>query len=316
MSKKKTKIRGKNIYLSMTKDGFFALEVLLKNRKRIDEILTLPQKISSSISDYVDFTPLAKKFDIPITFCKEINLLLPELQKERPNLIIVNGWSQLLKKPLIDTAINCCVGTHPSLLPKNRGRAPIAWHFINEESYGGISLFYLEPNCDSGPIIDQIKFKIGNNDNASTYYEKITVLGAQLLLKHFDFITDGSAIEKAVPQDSTKANYLLKRRPKDSRIDFSSKTAKEIHNSVRAVSDIYPLANFTYKNEAYLVLNSKLPRNHPQYSGVPGQIAKITNNYMWVLGENGLIEFDTVLNEDKGRILLREVFKIGDVLNE
>lgn len=189
-------VKLKNIYVSMTKDGLYALEVLLKNGKKIHEIICYPKEKSHNISDYIDFKKIAKKYKLKITYTENINSLIRKFAKNNPNVIIVNGWSQLLKKELLETARYGCVGTHPSLLPKNRGRAPIPWHFINKEKYGGITLFYLKPTCDSGPIIDQVKFKITKMDNASSYYEKITNLGANLLLKHFDSITDGSAKKK------------------------------------------------------------------------------------------------------------------------
>jgi methionyl-tRNA formyltransferase len=305
-----------NIYVSMTRDGYYALELLLKNKKRIDEIISLPKGKSSNVCDYINFEPLVKKFGVKITYTENVNKLSGMFRQNRPNVIIANGWSQLLRKELLDTAVNGCVGTHPALLPKNRGRAPVPWHFINKEKYGGVTLFYLEAACDSGPIIDQAKFKIRDNDNASSYYQKITNLGAKLLLKHFDSIVNGSAKSKARPQDHLRATYLLKRRPIDSEIDFSAKSAKEIHNMVRAVSDIYPLVNFNYKKQKFLILKSSLPTHAPRFSGIPGQIAKITKDYIWILGKSGIIEFNTILNDKREKVKPNEVFRAGDVLNE
>ncbi len=305
--------QSKNVYISTTKDGYFGLEKLIISGKRIDEIITCPQTKSEAISDYADFSPLAKKYNLEIVFTKDINSLVSTFQKNKPNLIIVNGWSQLLKKELLELPLRGCVGTHPALLPKNRGRAPIAWHFINEEDYGGVTLFYLNEGSDSGPIIDQIKFKINANDNASTFYEKITQVGADLLIKNFDAICDGNA--KSHKQDESGATYLLKRRPRDSEINFSA-NAKQIHNLVRAESNIYPLAFFASKGSKYEVLKSELVGPHPKYSGVDGQIAVVKGDGMWVLCGDGLISFTKVLDERRNPVNIREMFKEGDVLNE
>ena len=300
----------------MTKDGLYALEILLKNGKEIHEIICYPKEKSHNISDYVDFKNIAKKYKLKITYTDNINLLTDRFKKNNPNVIIVNGWSQLLKKELLKTARNCCVGTHPSLLPKNRGRAPIPWHFINNEKYGGITLFYLEPTCDSGPIIDQARFKILETDNANSYYEKITKLGAKLLLKHFNSIINGSAHKKARPQNHKMATCLLKRRPQDSFINFNNKTAEEIHNLIRAVSCIYPLANFIYQGSLYYVLSSKLPKNIPHFSGIPGQIAKVSRNFIWVLCKLGIVQFNKILDDNKKEVELLKIFKTGEVINE
>ena len=305
-----------NIYVSMTKDGYYALEALLKKGKKIHEIISYPAGKSGNISDYIDFGNLAQRYRLKITYVDNINSLVGRFSRERPNIIIVNGWSWLLKRELLKTAQNGCVGTHPSLLPKNRGRAPIPWHFINQEKYGGITLFYLEENCDSGPIIDQIRFKIKDTDNASSYYEKITKLGARLFLKHFDSIADGSARKKAISQDEKEATYLLKRRPRDSYINFFSETAEEIHNLVRAVSSIYPLAYFYYGKKRYLVLSSKVPEDTPHFSGIPGQIARTSQDFMWILCKQGIVQFTEVLDSNKNKVKLSEIFKRGEVLNE
>lgn len=307
---------GENIYVSMTKDGLFALSSLLRKNKKIDEVITLPKKLSSNISDYANFSEITSKYNVKLTYTNDINGVIKRFLKETPNLIIVNGWSQLLSKELLDLPKNGCVGTHPALLPKNRGRAPIAWHFINNEKYGGISVFYLEPSADSGPVIDQERFIIGKSDNATFYYKKITELGAKLLVKNFDPIESGSARRTAKMQNDKKATYLLKRRPKDSELDFSKSNSKQIHNLVRAVSDVYPLANFTYKKIKYFVLQSELPRYTPIYSGTPGQIAKLTDKFMWVLCKGGIVEFNVVLDENRSKVGLKNVFVVGDVLNE
>ena len=309
-------MKNKNIYVSMTKDGYYALQSLIANNKKIDEIICYPKEYSKNISDYIDFKDFALKKRIKITYTKNINFLINKFSKEIPNIIVVNGWSQFLDDKILRIPKNGCVGTHPALLPKNRGRSPIPWHFINKEKYGGITLFYLNSICDGGPIIDQIKFEIKKTDNASSYYEKITKIGADLLIKHFDSIANGSAKKKAKPQDENLATYLLKRRPKDSWINFYDKTAEEVHNLIRAVSWVYPLANFIYKKCKYYILSSTIPKNHPLFSGIPGQIAKISSEFMWVLTKKGIIQFNSIIDYHRKKIDLLKVFKIGEFLNE
>jgi len=303
----------KNLYLSMTKDGLICLENLLDHGKKIDTILTLPPDKADNVSDYRDFSFVAKKSKIPLYYVKRINSIVSILQKYRPNTIIVNGWSQLLSSDVIKTAKSGCVGLHPALLPKNRGRAPIAWHFVNQEKYGGVTLFYLDAGCDSGPIIDQKKFKILNSDNASSFYEKITILASKLLLKHFDNIVNNKT--KTIKQDDSKATYLLARRPQNSHIDFVS-TAISIHNLIRAVTDVYPLANFSYKNQIFYTKNSEVLKNASHFSGFPGQIAKTTTDGLWILTGSGIIYLKEIVDSEKKPVQVIHQFKTGDVLNE
>lgn len=314
MKNKRTNSKRKNsvVYVSMTKDGHFALEKLIQSGKKIDLIITLQKGKSGNVSDYTDFSSLANQYNIPIRLVADINKDVAYLKTLRPALIIVNGWSQLLSEEILSLPTYGCVGTHPAFLPKNRGRAPIAWHFINEEKFGGVTLFYLSDGCDSGPIIEQVKFSIRSSDNARIYYEKITDLGAKLLVKNYDKIVNGTAVSR--PQNHKKATYLLKRRPRDSFLDFRE-TAHKIHNKIRAVSGVYPSAYFNYLGKEYKVLSSEL-RKRPSYSGVPGQVAKVTDKEVWVLAKDKVIILTDVQNKHGDTVVCNKVFRTGYVINE
>src|SRR3989338_2356730 len=84
------------IYVSTTLDGFHALEVLLSHKKRIDLVITLPRKAARNVSDFADFRLLTSRYLIPVKYTTNINALDGYLKCFHPNLIIVNGWSQLL----------------------------------------------------------------------------------------------------------------------------------------------------------------------------------------------------------------------------
>ncbi len=296
----------------MTADGYYALESLLRVGKPIKVIVTLSSDKAVSVSDYVDFSPLAEKFCVSLKYVTNINKEADYLRSVNPSLIIVNGWSQLLSAEILTIPKYGCIGTHPALLPKNRGRAPIAWHFLNEERFGGVTLFYLSNYCDDGPIVDQVKFAIGASDNARSYYDKITDIGAKLLLKNYDKITSGTTRSKQ--QDHRKATYLLKRRPKDSFLDFSQ-TVRQIHNKVRAVSGVYPSAFFHYQGNEYRVKRSEMWKT-PKYSGIPGQIAKVNKDDILVLAGDTAVTLAEIEDSNNSPVVCSKVFCIGYVINE
>lgn len=305
----------KNVYVSMTRDGYEALEKLLSSKKAIDLIISLPKDKSQDVSDYVDFSELAERYSIPIWYTTDINSYGDYFSKNQPRLIIVNGWSKLLKSPIINSATSGCVGLHPALLPKNRGRAPIAWHFINNEEFGGVSLFYIEETCDSGPIIAQERFPIDAEDNASSFYKKMTSIACELLLKHFDDIESGKAKTYAIKQNETAASYLLKRVPSDSYIDFDKLGSIEIVNLIRAVTDIYPLAFFSWKGNKLMTKKGLSSTIGYKYSGKPGQIAKITNKSIIVITRDGLVELTEIVDEQKNEYNVKN-FREGGMLND
>ncbi|NCT55857.1 methionyl-tRNA formyltransferase [bacterium] len=309
-----TSLKDKNVYLSMTKDGYLALESLLKHRKKVDVVITRPKEGSGEISDYTDFTPLAKEYCLKVIYTKNINSLKNQFIEERPNILIVNGWSQILTKEILQSSKKGCVGSHPALLPKNRGRAPIPWHFINNEEYGGITIFYLNAEVDDGPIITQKKFKIEPEDNASSYYEKISKFGAELFLKYFDDISSGTAKEYAKPQYSKNATYLLKREPRDSYVNFN-KDSQHILNQVRAVTDIYPLAYFFYEDQKYTFKSVVIKDNVPFFSGRNGQIVSVSKKHLGIVSNNKLLYLSKIFS-DGLEVDITKAFKQGHQLNE
>ncbi len=310
--KSKKILPGPIVYISTTKDGYFALKKLLEANKKIDLIITLSPEKATNVSDYIDFVPLAKKYAVPYKHVVDINKEFGLFQKLHADAVFVNGWSQIIKKPILSTARYGFVGTHPALLPKNRGRAPIAWHFINNEKYGGVTLFYLDEGCDSGPIIEQMRCVITPNDNALTYYTKITDMGAKLILKNYDKIASGTAISS--PQDHRYATYLLRRRPLDSLLVFSN-TTREIHNQIRAVSGVYPTAFFKYRGKEYRVMRSLIRKTKRPY-GVPGQIIGATKTELRVLTADGIIILAGMLDQHDKPISCSDSFKLGNNIND
>ncbi|MBS1512491.1 MAG: methionyl-tRNA formyltransferase [Bacteroidetes bacterium] len=131
------------------------------------------------------------------------------------------------------------VNLHGSLLPQYRGAAPINWAVINGEKETGVTTFKLKHEIDTGNILLQDRFPIGENDTAGDVHDRMKDIGAQLLVKTVQGLADGSLQE--TPQTSFDTS-TLKHAPKiftdTCKIDFS-KTVAEVHNLIRGLSP-YP----------------------------------------------------------------------------
>ncbi len=92
------------------------------------------------------------------------------------------------------------VNLHGSLLPQYRGAAPINWAVINGEKETGCTTFKLKHEIDTGDILFQERFPIGENETAGEVHDKMKEIGAQLLLKTIKGLADNSL--KEVPQAS------------------------------------------------------------------------------------------------------------------
>lgn len=138
------------------------------------------------------------------------------------------------------------VNLHGSLLPQYRGAAPINWAVINGEKETGVTTFKLKHEIDSGDILLQEKFSIGENETAGEVHDRMKEIGAQLLVKTVKGLADGSLTE--IPQSNVSdVDRQTRHAPKifteTCNIDFT-KTIDEVHNFVRGLSP-FPGA-FTY----------------------------------------------------------------------
>lgn len=132
---------------------------------------------------------------------------------------------------------------HGSLLPRYRGAAPINWAVINGDSKTGVTTFFLKHEIDTGNIIYQEEVVITAEDNAGSIHDKLMVVGAKLVVKTLDAISQGAA--PIVSQEELIAKgYEPLHAPKifkeDCKVDWS-KDVTSIHNLVRGLSP-YPAA--------------------------------------------------------------------------
>ncbi|MFA6394275.1 MAG: methionyl-tRNA formyltransferase [Patescibacteria group bacterium] len=305
----------KIIFITFNRLGCLCLETIARSGVfDIKQVYTLKQKLTEKISDYKDVEPLCEKFKFSVKRIKNINNEIDEIRKINPDIIFIIGWSQIINRELIKIPKIGCVGFHPALLPKNRGRAAIPWHFINEERYGGATLFFIDDSCDSGDIIGQKKFRLTDKDNAQSYYLKAEEAAVALLNKTLA----GLAVNKIKrrPQDDRRATYLLIRNAGDSFLDFQKLNTRQIFNQVRAVAGVYPPAFADYENNRVEFLAAAIvPKKYYIYSATTGQIIKVSPDCIWVKTINGIIELNKISSGGAAINDCSRFFKAGHYLN-
>jgi methionyl-tRNA formyltransferase len=128
------------------------------------------------------------------------------------------------------------INVHGSLLPQYRGAAPIHRAVMNGEKVTGVTTFRLQHAIDTGGILLQESLPVGDNENTGTVYEKLSKLGAQLLVKTMKGLAAGDLKEQ--PQDSL-IHEPLHHAPKifteDCIIHWNQPVAV-IHNQIRGLS--------------------------------------------------------------------------------
>ena len=198
----------------------------------------------------------------PIRIKEDYNKIL----EVNPDIIITCAYGQIIPKILLDLPKYKCVNVHASLLPKYRGGAPIHASIINGDSETGITIMYMDEGMDDGNVIKQESIKILDSDNINTLSEKLSILGAKLLIETLPSIINGSCPNIKQEKDKVTFAYIIKR--KDEIIDFNT-TYRNIFNKVRA---LYNRSYFIMNNIEYKIVKVR-------YENKLGKIGVINHIY-------------------------------------
>jgi len=149
------------------------------------------------------------------------------------DLLVVVAYGKLLPKEFFDIPPLGAVNIHASLLPKYRGAAPIQWAIMNGETKTGVTSMYIAEELDSGDMILIKETEIGDDETAGELYDRLSVLGAQVLSDTVGAISAGTA--NRIAQDHNLATYAPLITKELSPIDWTQ-TAHNIKCKVRGLA--------------------------------------------------------------------------------
>ena len=160
---------------------------------------------------------------------------LEEVRKLNPDLICVVAYGKILPQELLDIPKYGCVNVHGSLLPEYRGAAPIQWAVLNGDKKTGVTTMFMNAGMDTGDMILKEEVEIGEDETTGELWDRLKMIGANLLIKTVKEIENGTATRTKQPEEGTMAPMLSKEMAK---IDWKNKTANDIKNLVRGLNPI------------------------------------------------------------------------------
>lgn len=160
---------------------------------------------------------------------------LEEVKKLNLDLICVVAYGKILPQELLDIPKYGCVNVHGSLLPEYRGAAPIQWAVLNGDKKTGVTTMFMNAGMDTGDMILKEEVEIGEDETTGELWDRLKIIGANLLIKTVKEIENGKATRTKQPEEGTMAPMLSKEMAK---IDWENKTAQEIKNLVRGLNPI------------------------------------------------------------------------------
>lgn len=273
---------------------------------------------------------VGRKKEIKMTPVKEIALAhnLPVYQPEKmsgsdemselmtlgADGIVTAAFGQFLPTKLLDS-VDFAVNVHASLLPKYRGGAPIHYAIINGDKEAGVTIMEMVKKMDAGDMIAKASTPITDEDNVGTMFEKLAVIGRDLLLKTLPDYIAGNI--KPELQDESKATFSPNITSEEERIDWN-KSAREVFNHIRGLYP-WPVAHTLLDGKRFKIYEASLAEGQ----GQPGQIIEKGKKTLVVATGDGAISLKTVQPAGKPRMSVVDFLngvgrklEVGDLIGE
>lgn len=147
-----------------------------------------------------------------------------------PDVMITCAYGQILSQEILDIAPLGVLNVHGSVLPKYRGSAPIQRALINGEKKTGVTIMKTDIGMDTGAILSMEELEINGDDYVGDLYEKLSCVGADLLIKTLDGYLSGEIIP--VPQNDALATQAPPLKKEEAYLDFT-RSAESVRNVIR-----------------------------------------------------------------------------------
>ena len=185
-----------------------------------------------------------------------------------PNLIVVVAFGQILRPNVLELPRFGCINVHASLLPRWRGAAPIQSAILAGDGESGVTIMKMDAGVDTGPILAQRAIPVYKDDHAESLGNRLSVLGAELLLETLPLYLAGSLAPTA--QDESSATYAPMLRKEEGLIEFSYPAAF-LERKIRAYTP-WPGATMMLNGEILKIRSARVAGSSSLSPGARGII--------------------------------------------
>ena len=206
---------------------------------------------------------------------------LQQILALKPDLVVTAAFGQILPKELLEAPKLGCINVHASLLPAYRGGAPIHQAIMDGQPKTGVTIMYMAEKLDTGDIISQREVTIEDTDHTGGMFEKLSVVGRELLKDTMPAIIAGT--NERIPQDESLVTYASNISREQELMDWN-KDARTLYNQVRGLHP-WPVAYTTFEGANFKVWWAK--PGETSTNAVPGEVVKIAKDYFEVATGDG-----------------------------
>ena len=220
---------------------------------------------------------------------------------KKPDIIITCAYGSIVPKVVLDYPSYGCINVHASLLPKYRGASPIVASILNGEKETGITIMYMDEGIDTGNIIMSRSIEIEDNDNSLSLSNKLSLLGANLLIDTLPKIFEGENFD--IPQDNEEATYVGMLKREDEHIDFNN-SVDNIKNQVRAFSP-KPYAFINIDDTEYKISEVEIKKCDVSKIGI---IVEVNKDSFGITAKDGIVYIKRIKPSGKKEMSVKYFF--------
>jgi methionyl-tRNA formyltransferase len=269
-----------------------SLDALVKNGCHIVAVITAPDKpagrglqlTTSAVKNYA----LAQ--DLPILQPEKLKNpeFLESLRALKADLQIVVAF-RMLPEIVWNMPPMGTVNLHGSLLPQYRGAAPIHWAVINGEKQTGVTTFKLKQEIDTGEILLQKSFSIGDEETTGEVHDRMKIIGAELLMETVKQLAD-NGLHPIDQSALLSSNTILHHAPKiftETCIIHWEDTVEKIGNLIRGL-DPFPGAISYLNGKLLKIFKCQKEISHHKYPA--GKVISDGKTFFKIACSNGYIQ--------------------------
>ncbi len=218
---------------------------------------------------------------------------MAKLRELKPEVVVVVAFGQKIPREILELPQFGCINVHGSLLPRYRGASPIHWAIIDGNHETGVTTMLLNEGWDTGDMLLQETVSISSEDTAGTLHDKLSTVGAELLVKTLAGLQAGSIRPR--PQDDSQANYVRMLKKEDGLIDWSQ-SAQQLVNFVRGMQP-WPVAYSYLGDRLVKVWWLEPAQSLGEQQSQPGTVMIADGNQMVVSVGDGAVRLVSVQPE-------------------
>ncbi|HEQ5121416.1 TPA: methionyl-tRNA formyltransferase [Streptococcus pyogenes] len=271
---------------------------------------------------------VGRKKDIKVTPVKQlalehgISIYQPEKLSGSQELIEIMGlgadgiitaaFGQFLPTLLLDS-VSFAINVHASLLPKYRGGAPIHYAIMNGDKEAGVTIMEMIKEMDAGDMVAKASTPILETDNVGTLFEKLAIIGRNLLLDSLPAYLSGEL--KPIPQDHSQATFSPNISPEQEKLDWTMSN-QEVFNHIRGMNP-WPVAHTFLEGQRLKIYEAQLAEGE----GLPGQVIVKTKKSLVIATGQGALSLIVVQPAGKPKMSIIDFLngigrklEVGDII--